>query len=157
MFDVVFLVFEEVAGIAVDGDGSDCIALFNGIYNVLTLSDFTEDRVLSIEVRGRVVGDEELGAVGIGASISHGENSCFVVAEFADELIGELVSRAAPTGAGGITALDHEVRDHAVELDVVVVAALGEVEEICAGGGSSAGEECGFDVSLGGMDGNVDV
>jgi hypothetical protein len=39
---------------------------------------------------------------------------------------------ASSTGAGGITGLDHEVRDDAVEDDIVVVSALREGREVLA-------------------------
>lgn len=151
MFEVVFLGFEEGGGVAVDGDGGDFVALFDGVYDVLSFGDFAKDGVLAVEVGGGVVGDEELGAVGVRAGVCHGEDACFSVAELADEFIGKFVAWAASAGAGGVAALDHEVRDDAVELDSVVVVALCEVEEIGAGGGGSGGEEGGFDVSLGGV------
>jgi hypothetical protein len=53
------------------------------------------------------------------------------------------VDRASSTaGAGGIAGLDHEVRDNAVEDDVVVVASLREGREVlaCLGSQISAGD-----------------
>jgi len=53
--------------------------------------------------------------------------------EFVDDLVGEPVSRPSGAGALGTSALDHETFDHTVELQSVVVSALGQVGEI--GGG----------------------
>ena len=45
-------------------------------------------------------------------------------------LVLEAVARAAAAGALRATALDHEIRDHAVEIQAVVEAALGQVDEV---------------------------
>ena len=54
------------------------------------------------------------------------------------DLVGELVAvdgRSTSTCAGGITALNHEGWNNAVEYDVVVVAASSESREVAAGFG----------------------
>lgn len=73
------------------------------------------------------------------------------------EFIGELVTRAAGSGAEWVAALDHEIFDDAVELDAVVVSAFGEVEEVGAGHGHLGCEEGGFDVTFAGVDDDSDV
>ena len=75
MLDIVLLGFEEVGGIVVDGDGGDFVALFDFIDDVLAVGDLSENRVFSIEMRSRIVSDEELGSVGAGAGVRHGENA----------------------------------------------------------------------------------
>jgi VanZ family protein len=70
---------------------------------------------------------------GAGASIGHRENPRLVVTEFGVEFIGKLVAWASTTCFSRVAALEHEAINHAVESDVIVVATLGEVEEIGAG------------------------
>jgi hypothetical protein len=58
---------------------------------VLSLGDLTEDDVLAVQPGGNDGGDEELGSVGVGSSVSHGEQEGLVVPQL-EVLIGELVS-----------------------------------------------------------------
>jgi hypothetical protein len=87
--------------------------------------------VAAVEVRLSVQGDEELRAVSVGAAVGHREHAGAVVGEVVVELVFELVAGAAAAGTGRVAALDHEVLDDPVELDVVVqrvaanLAALG--------------------------------
>jgi hypothetical protein len=79
---------------------------------------------------------QELGAVGARARVGHAESALAVVPERRDELVLELAAvdgRAAAAGTGGVTALDHEALDNAVENDVVVLAGCGERGEVLAG------------------------
>ncbi len=57
--------------------------------DVHTLGDLAEDDVVTIEPRARDGGDEELGAVGVGTSVGHGEAAGLLVAKL-EGLIGEL-------------------------------------------------------------------
>jgi len=83
--------------------------------------------VLAVEVGGLDEGDEELRAVGVGASVSHRQQVGLVVALF-EVLVRELVSVDRPsTGAvatGEVTTLRHELRDDTVELGAGVAEAL---------------------------------
>ncbi len=135
MFEIVFLGLEQRSGVIVDGDGRNFITLRDFVDHVLAFGDFTEDRVLAIQMWGGEVSDEELAAIGAGSGIGHRENAGLGVFQRAVEFIREFVARAAGASAGRITALDHEICDHAVEGDVVVISALGEIEEICASDG----------------------
>lgn len=58
---------------------------------VLSLGDLTEDDVLAVQPGGNDGGDEELGSVGVGSSVGHGEQEGLVVPQL-EVLIGELVS-----------------------------------------------------------------
>lgn len=59
-----------------DGDTVDFIALTNGVNHFLAIArNLTEYSVLAVEPRGCLVGDEELRAVGVGASIGHAQHA----------------------------------------------------------------------------------
>ena len=58
---------------------------------ILSLGDLTEDDVLTVQPGGNDGGDEELGSVGVGSSVGHGEQEGLVVPQL-EVLIGELVS-----------------------------------------------------------------
>src|SRR6188474_1914733 len=49
------------------------------------------------------------------------------------KLIGEFVAGAAATGAFGAAALDHEIRDDAMELEAVVKALVRQRDEVLDG------------------------
>ena len=91
--------------------------------------DLPEDRVLPVEPGALLGGDdEELAAVRVGAAVRHRERA-------ADDrpavrLVLELVAR--PTGAvpARAAALDHEVRNDAMERQAVVVALGGKLDEV---------------------------
>jgi hypothetical protein len=131
--------------------------LLDAVYDVLAFGDFTEDGVFSVEPVGGDVGDEELTAVGTWACVGHREDAGLAVFEGGVELVAEAVAGAAHSAAGGVTALDHEVFDDAMELDAVVVPAFGEVEEVGAGHGNLGCEEGGFDVTFAGVYDDSDV
>ena len=72
--------------------------------------------------------DEELGAVGVRAGVRHREGAALDLVLV--ELVLERVAGAAGSGALRAAALDHEVRDHPVEAEVVVEALGGELAEV---------------------------
>src|SRR4029453_1546360 len=97
--------------------------------DVLTGCDPAEDGVLPVEP-GRLVRrhDEELRTVRVRPGVCHREVSArdaMVV-----ELVLERVARTARAVTARTAALDHEVRDDAVEDEAVVVAVTGELREI---------------------------
>lgn len=171
MLEVVLLGFEESGGIVVNGDRGDLVAdtiVFAALlasvvltgdvfYHIERGCDFAENGVTIVEERSGHGGDEKLRAIGAGACIGHRENPWFVVAELGVEFIGKLVAWTAATCFSWVAALEHEAINHAVESDVVVVATLGEVEEIGAGQWCLRGEKSGADVACGGVecDGNI--
>ncbi|SHS95893.1 Uncharacterised protein [Mycobacteroides abscessus subsp. abscessus] len=84
------------------------------------------------------------------------------------ELVGELISRAAASGAGGVTALDHESVDDPVEdgavverasglalgvLGGVLLAAVGQADEVGDGLRGVVTEERDDDVAAVGVQG----
>lgn len=171
MFEMIFLGLEECGGVVVNGDGGDFVAdavglaaafsrvIFssNFIQNIKAVSDLAKYRVAVVEERSGCGGDKELGSVGSWAGVCHGEDAGAAVAKIGVEFVSEFVAGATSAGLGGVAALEHEVLDYAVEGDAVVVAALGEVEEIGAGERGFGSVESGFDISGGGVDGGFDV
>jgi len=123
-------------------------------------------------VQEGVVGDvdEELRATGLGlAGVGHREGPD-VVGDFCRELVGDATVVSAGDGlaiagleggvgggaAGsgtvavgilgvGATELVHEIRDNAVEVDAIVEAAVGKVDEVAAGDGHLVGVELGLE------------
>src|SRR5690242_7517162 len=82
-----------------------------------------KDRVLSVQPIRRDLGDEELAAVGAAAigllaGVRHRERARLHL-QLRVDLVVEVVARAARAGALRIAALDHELRDHAVERQAV--------------------------------------
>jgi len=106
-----------------DGDFGTCTTgiaanLFNGLHDIHTRSDPSENDVLAVQPRGLGSAEEELASVGVGAGVGHGENSRSGV--LLDEVfVGELVAvDGFATGAvasGKVSTLAHEAGDDAVE------------------------------------------
>lgn len=86
--------------------------------NFHAFHNLTEDNVLSVQPAGLHGGDEKLGTVGVGTSVSHGEETRAGVGE-SEVLIVELVSvdglSTSSVEAGEITTLEHKLLDDTVE------------------------------------------
>jgi hypothetical protein len=115
-----------------DGDGLGGLSglgadLLDGLDDVETLDDLAEDDVLTVEPRGLDGADEELGAVGAGASVGHGEDTGASVLEV-EVLVLELLAvdglSAGAVAAGEVTTLKHELGDDAVEAGALEVERL---------------------------------
>lgn len=100
---------------------------FDGLDNLHSLDNLPEHDMLAIEMRGVHSGDEELGSVGAGSSVGHGEKADSVVTKL-KVFVGELCAVDGLTttarALGEVTALEHEVRDDTVEDAVLVVKRL---------------------------------
>jgi len=83
--------------------------------------------MLAIQMRGCDGGDEELAAVGVGAAVCHAEQAWLVVAKL-EVLIRELATIDGFTStaitSGEVSALKHEIRDHAMEEGALVMQGL---------------------------------
>jgi hypothetical protein len=125
------------------GDGDDLVACGNRIDYLLILrpDDFPEDRMTVVKPGSRYMGDEELAAVGVGTGICHGKYAGFAVSQALGKLIFEAVTGTAGAGTCRIAALDHELRDHAMEREPVMEAALREIDEIQHGERCLVGKE----------------
>src|SRR5215211_1919400 len=94
--------------------------------------DAAEDRVLAVEPRRGLGGDdEELAAVGVRSAVGHGQGAALDLVVV--DLVLELV--AGPTRAGALrtAALNHEVRDDPMEGEPVVVTLMRELHEVLDG------------------------
>lgn len=132
------------------------------------VNELSEDSMLAVEPIGLNEGQEELRAVGVGASVSHGQQSgdiVLVVEVFILELgTVDRLSSSAVTG-GEIASLGHEVGDNSVELAVLVVedsarfaGALltgAEASEVLSGFGDFVGEEFELEFLGGTINGKV--
>merc|ERR1711879_467995 len=123
------------------GLGADAL---DGLDDVLTLDDFAEDDVLAIEPWAWDGGDEELGSVGVLASVGHGEEVWLGVLEL-EVLIGKLLAvdglSTSTVVVSEVTSLEHELRDNTVEGRVgvaVAVLASAELSEVPGSLGDNA-------------------
>ena len=97
------------------------------VNNFVAFEDLPEDNVFAIEVRCLDVGDEELGGVGVGASVGHGQQVRFgeghheiLIFEFAT--IDGITARAI--SFGDVATLSHEIVDDAMESSSLVAERL---------------------------------
>jgi len=108
------------------GTRASCLEFLDDL-QALLISDLAEDDVLAIQPRGNDGGDEELRAVGVGASVGHGQHAGLGVS-FLEVLICKLlaVDRLATSAitTSEVTTLQHELRDDSVEGRALVTEAL---------------------------------
>merc|ERR1719335_309393 len=90
----------------------------DGLDDVHALDDLAEDDVLAVEPRGLDGADEELAAVRARARVRHRQHAGATVLEL-EVLIGKLLTvdglTAGAVATREVAALEHELRDHAVE------------------------------------------
>ena len=102
--------------------------------------------------------NEELAAIGNRLScICHREDSGFVMFKVRTALVLERIAGAAAPAAGRIAALDHEIGDHAMECDAVVVASICKIKEVCDSDGCFGGIKGSFDVTFAGFYDNTNI
>ena len=99
--------------------------------------------------------DEELGTVGAGARVRHGKHAGAVMLEVRAALVLKTVAGASHARAGGVAALDHEIRNHAVELEAVIEAPGSQVQKGSRRHGRLGSEYRQLDVALGSVDGDI--
>ena len=130
LVDAFLLGIEEGVGRIEDFDFLDGVAHADRVDHILALRGDTKDRVASVQVRSGHMGDEKLATVCSRTRICHGENAWLVVHETGFDLVLEAVARTSTASAGWVAALDHKLRNHAVEGNAIVVAAFGEVATV---------------------------
>ena len=93
----------------------------------------TDHNMLPVQVGRGPEGNKELGPIGVGPGIGHGEHAGLIVLEH-EGLVGKapppdgLTTR--PVSLGEVAALHHEALDHAVEGKAVVEPVGGELAEV---------------------------
>ena len=136
---------DEESSLSADDDGErfDNVALTDGVDDFLAVADhFTKNSVFAVEVRGGDMGDEELRAVGVRASICHAENAGAVVLELKrGEFVIPFVAGVAASTAMRVAALDHEVGDHPMESQSIIKAILGKEDKVIDGDRCFGGEK----------------
>mmetsp|Transcript_23084 Transcript_23084/g.32566 ORF Transcript_23084/g.32566 Transcript_23084/m.32566 type:complete len:203 (+) Transcript_23084:478-1086(+) len=100
--------------------GSTLRALaFDSLDNVHTVDDFAKHAVFSVQVWGSNGSNEELGTVGMGSSVGHGQQARGTVLQlevFVAELAAVNRFTASTISTRKVTSLKHEPRDDAMEL-----------------------------------------
>mmetsp|Transcript_7321 Transcript_7321/g.20636 ORF Transcript_7321/g.20636 Transcript_7321/m.20636 type:complete len:223 (+) Transcript_7321:17-685(+) len=94
---------------------------------LLALDHLAEDHVAAVQPGGLDGGDEELRAVGVGASVGHRKQVGLVVLELKVLVVEAAAVDGLATAAvarGEVAALKHKVGDHAVESAALVVKRL---------------------------------
>jgi len=101
--------------------------LLHCLHNLLSLHNMPKDSVLAVQPVAGHERDEELGAVGVGAGVGHGELVGRAVGK-REVLVSEFVTvnRLPPSAIsfGEVPALTHEAGDDAVERRALVAEAL---------------------------------
>src|ERR1700722_16654581 len=92
--------------------------------DIHSFDHFAKDGVFVIKPWRRRHGDEKLAAVCAGSGVGHGELSRFVVPQILMKLIGKTIARIAGSCSLRASALNHELRNHAMENEAVVKWAL---------------------------------
>ncbi len=83
-----------------------------------SFTQFTEDHVFSIQPRGDCRGDEELGAIGVGAGVRHAQQTSLEVLELEVFILKLCAVNGFSTGAiagGEVATLTHEIRNNPME------------------------------------------
>jgi len=134
-------------------DGGDFVAFFDFVNDFLTTRDLTKNRVFAVEMGRGNVRDEELAAVGAGASVGHRQRADLVAVRVAREFVGEFVAGATASGSGRVAALDHKVGDDAVKTHAIIKAIACQKNEVVHGFGRVSGEKLHLDVARVGFEG----
>jgi len=134
--------------------GTDSLnALHRSVRFLVARNDLAEDDVLAIEPTSNDGGDEELGSIGVGAGIGHGEHVWLLVLQL-EVLIGKLLSKDGTSTRAVMTSevasLEHELRNDTVESAASIASdfvALGKLTEVFGGLGNDVVEELELDAS----------
>ena len=121
VLSVILIILELTAGGNSDlgrGFAAFRAVALNCLHNVHALGDRAEHDVLAVKPVGLHGAQEELGAVGVGASVGHGQDTGASVLE-REVLIFELGAvdglTTEPGSVGDVTTLQHEIGDDSVE------------------------------------------
>ena len=84
-------------------------------------------RMKTIEMWSRLMGNEKLTAIGVGARIGHGKNPHLIVTQ--PDFIFKSIARTSGTISFGIAALHHEIINDPVENHTVIETSGGQVNK----------------------------
>ena len=118
------------------------------LHNSHSAFDAAKDCMLPIQPGRRRERNEELAPVRVGTTIGHAEHACASVFQGGFDFVFELFTIDGITAAAcasRVASLDHEIRDDAMEDDVVIVAPLSESREIFASFGRMVVVELQYD------------
>ena len=147
--------------VGVHGDGSDFLLRLgtviavgldggDGVHHVHTGGYLAEGGVLTVQVLGVGMHDEELAARGVGGGgTRHAENAPLVLQVVLDavekELALDAVAGAAHAGALGAAALNHEAGNDSVEDQTVIKMVAAQVDEVADALGRFVGVQLALD------------
>lgn len=106
------------------------ITLLQVEHYVHPLCHLTEDCMSAIQVRLRLVTNEELAAVGIGASVGHAQAASLVFVRIVPCLVFEGVARAARAGTMRAPSLGYKPRNNPVKGKSIVKPIPGQEHKI---------------------------
>src|SRR5207247_4515667 len=101
----------------------------DGVDDLHTANDSSEDGMLPIQPVVVDDVDEELAASGVRTRVRHGDGPP-PISVVRGELVLDRVPRAAKPGPLRVSALDHEARDHAVEDRAIIEALRDQLPEV---------------------------
>jgi hypothetical protein len=106
------------------------ITLLQVEHYVHSLCHLTKDRMFAIQVRLRLVTNEELAAVSIWASVGHAQAARLVFVRIVPSLVFEGVARAAPAITVRAPSLGYKPRDDPVKGKSIVKPIPGQEHKI---------------------------
>ena len=142
-------------GLVLHFDRNNLVASLDLVHHLNALGHFAKAGVHAIKVCGAfaAVAHEELGSASVLASMGHGKDAAIMALIAASGFALDGPARSAGAGALRAAALNHEVREDAVEGESVIEAALGELAEVGDGEWGVSVEELDGHIALGGLDG----
>src|SRR5579864_7872418 len=130
-----------------NGNAVKDVALLHRVHDVLTREHLPEDGVLSVQMGGDHMSDEELASVGVRPGVSHRKRPDLMPMGIALALVCKAVAGSAPATSLRIAALDHEVGDHPVERRAVIELIPGQEHKIVHGQRRVFGEQLADDLA----------
>src|SRR5258706_2364314 len=89
-----------------------------------TCEHLSEDRIFTVELIGRRVGDEELSAAGIGTRVDHGDHAWTAKRQRGQDLGDQIITGVAFACPTGIAGLSVELGDYTMKSNIVIPAAF---------------------------------
>ena len=116
-----------------------CAETLDSRNQLKSTDDLSKYAVFAVEVRGKHSSDEELGSVGVGTRISHGQETNNVVLQgkvFISEFGSVNALASSSISSGEIATLQHELGDYSMERAPLVVQVLATLALVFASSSS---------------------